>query len=127
MRTIISFTLTNPGEIPAPPPNIEQLTTRITNQIRQETDVFRDLESYGVPAATANSLVRSTVAFALRNININETPANIPARANELLRDLEESDLDIFDTLGDYNIPRNQIRNIARTIILFTLRNVYKK
>lgn len=127
VRTVIAFVLSVLGAIPAPPEDIEQRADRIVNLIRSQTDVFRDLRRFDIPENRIVALVRRVVVFTLRNSNINQPPVNIQDRADELLRQFERTNADIINDMKRFGIPDQQIRVILRTIILFTLRNIYMR
>ncbi|MGE5631805.1 MAG: hypothetical protein ACM3TR_11990, partial [Caulobacteraceae bacterium] len=125
VRTIIAFALSHLQAGPVPPVNLEERATRITNLIRQQTDIFTRLQNLGVASSAANSIVRTIVLFVLRNINFNQPPVNLENKTAELLGQLETANPDLVKDLQNYGIPIGQIRLLIRLIIRFTLRNVY--
>ncbi|AOT72194.1 hypothetical protein [Geosporobacter ferrireducens] len=125
LTTLIEYVLTRMAGPVRPPESIDQRSVRITNQIREQTTVFAELDRYGVTASIANSIVRAVVLFTLRNSTVDEPPRNIRRRADEIYRLLEKSNLNLISDLRAYRIPPGQIRGILRNIIIFTLRDIY--
>lgn len=127
VRAVIVFTLTNLSTQPQPSEDLEQRATRITNLIRQQSDVFTRLQNLGVTASAANTFVRTVVLYVLRNSNPNQAPANLETRTAELVRAFEAANPSAVRELQNLGIPLGQIRVLLRSIILFTLRNIYSR
>jgi hypothetical protein len=127
LRTISAFALSNLRAAAPPPGDIEERATRITNLLRQQTSIFTDLRNAGVPANQITPVVRTVVLFTLRNINLNQPPANLQTKATELVGLIERVSPALIKQLQGYGLTMTQIRQVMRRIIFFTLQRTYKR
>ena len=121
LREIILITLNNFTPIPQHPDLIQQEVLRITDLIVDETNIYTDLEGFGIPHNRIIEIIRSVVLFTLRSINLNNPPTNVETEATRILRNLRTSDPELIANLRNHGIPQSQINAILRGIILYTL------
>ncbi|WFD09365.1 hypothetical protein [Tepidibacter hydrothermalis] len=119
---ILSYT-----EKPTPVYDIQKEIRRITNIIRDTTNIFNRLEKLGVPRNEVRSIVRRVVAFTLRSIDIYNPPLDIQQTSQQILRNLIRSNTGVIRDIRYYGITIPEVRPILRRIIRITLRNISYK
>jgi len=126
LKGIIIFILSY-TEKPSPVYDIQKEVRRITNIIRDTTNIFNRLEKLGVPRNEVRSIVRRVVAFTLRSIDIYNPPLDIQQTSQEILRNLIRSNTGVIRDIRYYGITIPEVRPILRRIIRITLRNISYK
>ncbi|CAH2212513.1 hypothetical protein [Tepidibacter aestuarii] len=114
-------------EKPTPVYDLQKEIRRITNIIRDTTNIFNRLEKLGIPRNEVRSIVRRVVAFTLRSIDIYNPPLDIQQASQQILRNLIRSNTSVIRDIRYYGITIPEVRPILRRIIRITLRNVSYK
>ncbi|OPJ55934.1 hypothetical protein [Alkalithermobacter paradoxus] len=120
LRTIIRFTIEH---IESTEQSLEREAIRITNEIRNTTNIFQILRSYGVPQAQVPKVVKDIVYYTLQKGDMYKIPLDIQSQATEILSEMISTNQPVIRELRSYGIRINEIRPILRRIIAFTLRN----
>ncbi|WP_099191242.1 hypothetical protein [Tepidibacter mesophilus] len=111
-------------EKPTPVYDIQKEVRRITNIIRDTTNIFNRLQKLGIPQNEVRSIVRRVVAFTLRSIDIYNPPLDIQQASLEILRNLIRSNTGVIRDIRYYGITIPEVRPVLRRIIRITLRNI---
>ncbi len=126
LKRIIIFILSY-TEKPTPVDDIQKEVRRITNIIRDTTNIFNRLEKIGVPRNEVRSIVRRVVAFTLRSIDIYNPPLDIQQASQRILRNLIRSNTSVIRDIRYYGVTIPEVRPVLRRIITITLRNISYK
>jgi hypothetical protein len=125
MLNLITFVLNNlpfPGGTPGG--ESDQVLRRIVNAVAVSTNIIRDLGRFGITEGEARAVISSIARFVIRNSSPTP-PVNIERRADELT-DLLIRTANVYSNLTSRGVPAAQARTIIRTIILISLREVYR-
>lgn len=124
-KRIIRFVLQNKDKVSGGlQRKVQVLFTRF---IATNPGILLILNVFGVPPRVSRQFIRRVIRVTLRNAdrkNPNHRQNNLQAEADEILQELEESFPQITDLANTFNVPIEEVRDIARRIILFTLENL---
>ncbi|KXZ39159.1 hypothetical protein SAMN05661008_01148 [Alkalithermobacter thermoalcaliphilus JW-YL-7 = DSM 7308] len=120
LRTIIRFTIEHVEQVDQ---HLEREAIRITNLIRNTTNIFTVLRSFGIPQRDIPQIVKDIVYYTLQKSHLVKPYSNIQTQANEILTEMINTNHPVIRTLRSYGIKINDIKPVLRRIIVFTLRN----
>lgn len=124
IRGVIRATLQIIGDSGGGVGNIRREVNRILRLFERRFPTFLGLTTtYRIPRATARRITRDIIAFTLRNLNRISRFGSIQQRANQMLRLLDTQRPDLIRAMIVRGVPAGRAEEIARRIIVFTLRN----
>ena len=118
---VIRITLRNLIFIPGQ--NIEREVNELLRLFEQRFPNFLGLTNvYNVPVRVARDIVRDIIRFTLLNAERISPFGTIQQRAQEMVNLIMREQPELIRVMRRYGVPANQADDIARRIVIFTLR-----
>jgi len=123
IKIVIAITLENIKDYPTPDPYFSLRVDKIFNEVKDNTNINEILKYYKVPNKKAKYLGRTTIEYTLRYKDKFPLYDDYSKWTTEILIGFMKEYPYIIDELKGYGMPLEEIRNLLRRIIRYTLKN----
>lgn len=104
--------------------NIYGRTDKILASLKQDKDIDEKLQSYGISAKDSDAILTTIIRYTLGSTRVPVLPANIPARASELVDNLGSDNPALLRFLQKSGLNPNQAKRLLSDVISFTLESL---